>query len=311
MANETATIQSLKAVDAWIDVINSNISGGVRTAYKTSKLNFVGSNANVVNTGNSSSLPLQYPEPSLVAGNTVIDFSQGAITQTTENDNLAVQGTGWFTVIDPAHVSTSASGSLGTVTITTNASTKVFLTRDGEFHTNQFGELVNNDGYYLVVADTNTTAGQFTAANFRVVYNNMDATALGGKNMIKLTDFISNTAFSLATYADGATGVGATGAKLNSTQKVVLGEQSLKYTQLGSTVFDMGFISTGAVSAQVKVQGATTSDNTILNKSLESSNSSMTQSVPELSLAQKLFSALTKVIQTHQTNEDSVINLIR
>ena len=37
----------------------------------------------------------------------------------------------------------------------------------------------------------------------------------------------------------------------------------------------------------------------------------MTQSVPELSLAQKLFSALTKILQTSATNTDSVINLIR
>jgi hypothetical protein len=37
----------------------------------------------------------------------------------------------------------------------------------------------------------------------------------------------------------------------------------------------------------------------------------MTQSVPELSLAQKLFSALTKVLQTKQTNVDSVLNLVR
>jgi hypothetical protein len=40
-------------------------------------------------------------------------------------------------------------------------------------------------------------------------------------------------------------------------------------------------------------------------------NASMTQSVPELSLAQKLFSALTKVLQISQTNTDAVINLIR
>lgn len=37
----------------------------------------------------------------------------------------------------------------------------------------------------------------------------------------------------------------------------------------------------------------------------------MTQSVPELSLAQKLFSAPTKVLQIHQTNQDAVLNTIR
>jgi flagellar hook protein FlgE len=56
---------------------------------------------------------------------------------------------------------------------------------------------------------------------------------------------------------------------------------------------------------------STTATSTILSKSLEASNASMTQSVPELSLAQKLFSALTKVMQTGQTTVDSVLNLVR
>ena len=55
----------------------------------------------------------------------------------------------------------------------------------------------------------------------------------------------------------------------------------------------------------------TTTQTTKLAKSLEASNASMTQSVPELSLAQKLFSALTKVLQTKQTNVDGVLNLVR
>jgi flagellar hook protein FlgE len=71
-----------------------------------------------------------------------------------------------------------------------------------------------------------------------------------------------------------------------------------------STVFD--YSSTG-----LAWDAGTSSDATVLSKSLEASNASMTQSVPELSLAQKLFSALTKVLQTKQTNVDGVLNLGR
>ncbi|MBC7541759.1 MAG: hypothetical protein H7338_03430, partial [Candidatus Sericytochromatia bacterium] len=78
--------------------------------------------------------------------------------------------------------------------------------------------------------------------------------------------------------------------------------QGLRYSKYGSTVFE--FPTTGYT---VLTAGRTT----ILNKSLEASNASMTQSVPELSLAQKLFSALTKVLQISQTNTDAVLNLIR
>ena len=84
MANEQSTVQSLKAVDAWIDVINANINGGVRTAYKSSRLKFGGSNVNIGRAGNATSLPLQIPETGLMTANTVIDFSQGAVTTSTE-----------------------------------------------------------------------------------------------------------------------------------------------------------------------------------------------------------------------------------
>src|SRR4051794_10158352 len=93
MASEVATLQSLKAVDAWIDVINANINGGVRTAFKSSRLKFAGSNVDVARAGTTTSLPLQMPEPSLVTANTVIDFGQGAITSSTETSHLAIQGT--------------------------------------------------------------------------------------------------------------------------------------------------------------------------------------------------------------------------
>jgi len=73
MASEISTIQSLKAVDSWIDVINSNINGGVRTAFKASRLKFSGSNVDVSRAGTTTSLPLQFPEAGLTTANTVID----------------------------------------------------------------------------------------------------------------------------------------------------------------------------------------------------------------------------------------------
>jgi hypothetical protein len=75
MSSDRTTIQSLRAVDAWIDVINANISGGVRTAYKASRLKFSGSNVDVVRSGTTSNLPLQFPEPGLTTAHTVIDWT--------------------------------------------------------------------------------------------------------------------------------------------------------------------------------------------------------------------------------------------
>jgi flagellar hook protein FlgE len=304
MPGEISTIQSLKAVDAWIDVINSNINGGVRTAFKASRLKFAGSNTNVDRAGTTTSLPLQFPEPSLVTQNTIIDFTQGAVTASTENSHLAVQGTGWFIVVDPNSV-TASTGAVNAFT----ANTRAYITRDGEFRTNQWGMLVNSNGYYLVTAGA-LSAGTFTNTDMRCVYNNIDNPGNNANaiSAIRLSDFMTNNLAAAMTGSGSAAGVAATATAI---AKVTLGAQSLQYTQFGSTVFSFGFTSAGGTDTNIAIRSATTSDASILGKSLEASNASMTQSVPELSLAQKLFSALTKVLQTKQTNIDGVINLIR
>ncbi|MBC7543762.1 MAG: hypothetical protein H7338_13630 [Candidatus Sericytochromatia bacterium] len=321
MANDTSTIQSLKAVDAWIDVINSNINGGVRTAFKSSRLKFGGSNINIGRAGNLTSLPLQFPETGLMTSNTVIDFSQGAITTSTENTHLAVQGEGFFLVCDPATMNTTTGKTIS------NASAKFYLTRDGEFRTNAQGLLVNSSGYFLVSVSTinNGTTGrrglEYDAAggnnaygsSIRAVYNNLDMAlpTVNQQDAVSLTDFLAQT------ITDDIGGSG-TIAGAASTMNIALGKQSLMYSQFGSTVFDFGFKITPSAasgldnaSTSMSLQLGTTAMSSILNKSLEASNASMTQSVPELSLAQKLFSALTKVLQISQTNTDAVLNLIR
>jgi flagellar hook protein FlgE len=303
MASEIATIQSLKAVDAWIDVINANINGGVRTAFKSSRLKFGGSNTDVARAGTSTSLPLQFPEPGLTTTNTVIDWTQGAITASTENTHLAIQGEGYFMLIRPDMV--SAAGMHNGA-----PNGDYLLTRDGEFHTDSRGLLVTSFGWYLVCGP-NTGNGFFPSTDGRCVYNDLDTTAGAPAltSACKLSTFLSND-YTGATSASGAA-LGVT-AGCSSLFKITGGKQNLTYTSYGSTVYDFGYIP-GVNWGDPSIQhtGSSTSDATILSKSLEASNASMTQSVPELSLAQKLFSALTKVLQTKQTNVDGVLNLVR
>jgi flagellar hook protein FlgE len=300
MSSESATIQSLKAVDAWIDVINANINGGVRTAFKTSRLKFSGTNTNVSRTGNATSLPLQFPEPGLTTSNTVIDFSQGAITSSTETTHLAIQGNGFFVLSNPANITNSGSHiSLNSIT---------YVTRDGEFHTNKDGLLVNANGYFLTACSL-TAANLFLGSDIRAVYNDLDLTVVAPAltQAVRLSEFLSNT-----TFVTSAAGTALVFISTPQALVKITGQQNMQYSQYGSTVFDIGYNNvTGGTSPSIKVSGATTSDATILSKSLEASNASMTQSVPELSLAQKLFSALTKVLQISQTNTDSVLNLVR
>ena len=302
MANSVTTIQSLKAVDAWIDVINANINGGVRTAFKSSRLKFTGSNVDVIKAGTNTSLPLQMPEPSLVSANTVIDFSQGAITSSTETSHLAIQGDGFFLLVSPTDMNTD-----GTYAGTANV--RFHLTRDGEFHTNQDGVLVHSSGYFLVSAGV--VAGSLVGGGIRKVYNDLDnaAAATVATRAVRLSDYLANTFVAGTLCANGTSTLGTTTTSL---YRVVSGKQSLPYTSFGSTVYDTGFrMAVQDHFSTMTIAGGTTSDATILSKSLEASNASMTQSVPELSLAQKLFSALTKILQTNYANMDNVLNLVR
>jgi flagellar hook protein FlgE len=310
MASDVSTIQSLKAVDAWIDVINANINGGVRTAFKSSLLKFSGSNVDIQRAGGANSLPLQMPEAGLTTANTVIDFTQGAVTASTENAHLAVQGNGFFLLTTPAAVNQTTGSFVG------GAETDFWVTRDGEFRTNQNGLLVHSSGLILVTATLTAVGADWWlgGGGIRAVYNNLDNTANAPAAMtaaVRLSDFVTMNVTSTMMAANGTTAIGTTGifSLLDYS-----GKQSLQYSQYGSTVFDIGYVKGGAGAdhfTSMIQSGVTSSQATILTKSLEASNASMTQSVPELSLAQKLFSALTKVLQTKQTNVDGVLNLVR
>jgi flagellar basal body rod protein FlgG len=325
MASEISTIQSLKAVDTWIDVINANINGGVRTAFKSSRLKFSGSNVDVARAGSSTSLPLQFPEPGLTTANTVIDFSQGAVTASTEETHLAIQGPGMFRLVAANLIDMATGYPIDTASPVTMGGTHIFIrnsaairwdggqiyyTRDGEFSTfvspvnPNIGFLRHNASGLLVLrraTGAQGDAGPQTGTNgCRAVF--WDSTAAG------TSEGTSNSLqMALSYYTQDVDHLAR-----------VTNPQILQYSRYGSTIFqekwdgtalgDAIFPPNQAIRGSLSLQSE---QPTILQKSLEASNASMTQSVPELSLAQKLFSALTKVLQTKQTNVDGVLNLVR
>ena len=76
--------------------------------------------------------------------------------------------------------------------------------------------------------------------------------------------------------------------------------QGLEYSSYGSTVFQTDM----PISSYINGKN-------VIYSSLEASNSSITQSVPELSLSQKSYTASAKVVQVANQNVDTILNLIR
>lgn len=117
-------VNGLLAVNSWIGMINSNLISSSRTAYKTTRPTLLDG---VVNTIGDQ---LQIPSPTLNVQATTIEWAQGAIINSNSRANFALQGQGFFVVVD--------------------ANGKFYLTRDGEFHWDGNGYLVNSAGLRVV-----------------------------------------------------------------------------------------------------------------------------------------------------------------
>lgn len=121
----TTSINSLRGVNAWLGHISSNLQAAHRTGYKTTRPNLSdGLGVNRV-LGN-----LQIPETSLNINSTTIEWQQGAIRSSQSKAHFALNGQGYFIVQDEFG--------------------RYYATRDGEFHWDSQGYLVNSAGLKVV-----------------------------------------------------------------------------------------------------------------------------------------------------------------
>src|SRR6187549_3280372 len=95
-----AGMVSLRAVNEWIGVINSNLGGSNRTAYKSTKVSFGGGVAQVQRDPRAEANGIQIPDSTLTIQNTRIDFSQGTVIQDGELTHVAIAGDGFFGISD-------------------------------------------------------------------------------------------------------------------------------------------------------------------------------------------------------------------
>lgn len=275
-------LASLTAVDSWIRTLNSSVGGAARTGYKTSKITFGGGTTRLDKPAQSGALPIQYAEQALTVGATNIDFSEGQVVASTEFTHFALSGSqnAFFTLFDRINGDDP------------DANATYFATRDGEFHVDAAGFLRTVDGLYV--------AGQNNAGAMKAIRIDPNATDPEGS----IATVIDNHNLNDTTSATNIAG-------LNIETMVHYFEndlQSLEFSKYGSTVFDLG---TAVPAMNLSVAGTNTEKVKINGNSLEASNVQLPSSLVELSLAQKIYSALTKVIQIDQQKLDSTLNLIR
>lgn len=277
-------LASLTSIDSWITTLNSTVAGAARTGFKAQKITFGGGTTRLDRPAQAGQLAIQYAEQALNVGGTNTDFTQGQVVASTEFTHMAINGSNNAFFILSSNSSTTGNFAAGT---------SFYYTRDGEFHIDQNGFIRNQDGLYLV---SQNAAGQHVTLD-------VDPLLAGFNNDPRLLiDSMINS------HNTGAAGV------IKTQHAIVNDLQALKYSKYGSTVYDAATLTAagvvpfgvldsgdGGVSSAVKIQGS----------SLEASNVQLPSSLVELSLAQKIYSALTKVIQIDQQKLDNILNLIR
>src|SRR4051812_41999473 len=100
-------VRTLHAINQWTDIIESNIDGSQRTAYKARIPKF--SLANKVMTGPATGGSVRpsgtdpdiiIPSASLLIDDVTPEMKQGDIIGSTEDTHLAIKGTGYFIVVE-------------------------------------------------------------------------------------------------------------------------------------------------------------------------------------------------------------------
>lgn len=127
---------TLIALNRSIEVISGNLTGASIYGFKGVRLSFADTLVNVLrsgtgSTGGSGGLnPIQVGTGGISVGGTTTDFSQGSIVQTKNAGDVAIQGNAFFAAVDAAG--------------------KITYTRNGEFHFDDQGNLVTNDGLFVL-----------------------------------------------------------------------------------------------------------------------------------------------------------------
>jgi flagellar basal body rod protein FlgG len=290
-----SAVASLRSIDEWIATLNGNMAGAGRVGFKATRVKFDGGATSSLRPTVSPTLGVHIAEQSLGIVQTTLDFSQGAITASTDFTHLAIQQTGAAPAFFVLNTRADGAG--------TN-----YYTRDGEFHfnTEQPPRLVNNQGLYVMsndggangdavtlIDDGDTNSGEL---NVTVGALTGDEDVLNGQILLdRLRLQIVNNP-----------------------------QLELQFSRYGSTIFEVTAgvtLPAPAIGGVVGANGIDSNGNytdaannivgRVVPNSLEASNASLTQTVPELALAQKMYEAMAKLIQVSLSNIDAALALVR
>lgn len=345
---QIAGLNTIGAIDQWMKIIGSNVTGAVVTGFKGTEAEFGQVLESMTRgpikptTGYGSVDPISNPDSGIMIKGTHTDWGQGTIQSTGNAANVAINGDAFFAV-SKSPVPTSMDD--------------VLFTRNGDFHWEYIADtnhkdpqgkvipgigtyrLVNSDGYfaqgysYPVIEGRRDfgfppeeTQGTDLANLSTTTVPDVDGQAAKQVPMAALTldqvrnpDAANHITFNAQglVHVNGVEPRDLVGNKSNMFLTLVKFSNNDGLQRVGGGPYFKYDIVAGNMFAGVagnandppgKIVGAS---NVITPGAIENANTSINTTMPEITLAQKSFSAATKIVQVGNSMIDDANNLVK
>jgi flagellar hook protein FlgE len=263
-------VSALDQFQQQLNVIGNNIANVDTVGFKSANVEFADALSQTVG---SNSAGVEQVGTGVTTSSIADQFTQGSITSTGVESNMAINGNGFFLVKDPT-------------------SGEEYVTRDGNFTVNSSGYLVTSSGMYVqgYTDSTDTTIGNIQVTN---------ANAPGGDtSAVQSYTFDSSGNLNIE-LADGTTYNGGQVLLQNFTSPSQL-------QSVGDNLYT-GMANAGPLAAPVAP--SSNGLGSIVNSSLEMSNVDLATQLTSLITTQRAYEANAKVITTSDEILQDLVNL--
>jgi len=316
--------KSMKAIDDWLKVAQSNLTGSTRTAFKESIIMYLGGVTSIDRNPTNKEYGKMMAEQALNTGYTRLDWRQGEIISSTQDTHFAINGEGFFLVVDPRgfqHVTGSNPSAIEFDGSNTSPNDSVYLTRDGEFTWRDGSDIIISGGgtltagvLYLVTKEGLLVMGDIGAFQGGGYSDNIYRTITKDE-----FDSIEDTAQPSLPYRVRPSIVQPTGENPNKlAPNTAFDYDMLRFSKYGSTIFKTEGVTSikTIVNGTSKVldsrdPGGPNLRSKLVEKALEASNTDTAANVTEMAILGKVYNGFVQLIKVYNSALDEVLSYIR